>query len=428
MNPDSPGIPVGRSAVGRRSQRPDTAGQVTGRLKYAEDFRLPGQLQAKVLRSTQAHARIAGLDISRALAAPGVKAVATAADLALNSFGPTHQDQPVLAQTRVRHRGDPLAAVAARTEEEALAALELIKVDYEPLPAVFDPLEAMKPEAPRLYRERPNVYARWRICKGDPEAALASAHLVVEERYETQMVEHAPMEPHSALAYYEPNGKLHIISTLGRITLARADIGRVLGLPLNRIRVTCPQAGGNFGGKNEMTIEPILAVLAKKSGCPVRGTYTRREEFEASTTRHPFIMDYTTGVDREGLILARKIRLVADGGAYCSWSQTTLGKATILSAGPYRIKNLLAEGVAVYTNKTMTGAMRGFGGPQVCFAYESHLDQIAARLGLDPLAIRLKNALREGDPGPTGQPLHSVAAIKTMTGAAELFGWKETPR
>lgn len=419
--------PAVGSAVGRRNSRVDTISQVTGELRYVEDLKMPGMLHAKVLRAAYPHARIVDLDVSSAEACPGIKAVVTAVDIPVNKFGPTFDDQPIMAADKVRHLGDAVAAVAAESEAQAEEALEKIRVEYEPLPGIFDPLKAMDPSAPRIHEKRDNIYAKWRIEKGNVQAALERSHLVIEGRYSTQMVEHAAMEPHASLVYWQADGRLIVWSTLGRITLARADIGKVLRVPLNRIKVACTQVGGNFGGKNEITLEPIMAVLARKSGRPVRGVYSRKDEFVSSTTRHPFILDYTTGVDREGLIQGRKIRLVAEGGAYCSWSLTTLGKGTILSAGPYRMENLLAEGFAVYTNRPPTGAMRGFGGPQVCFAYESHFDEIAHALEMDPLEIRLKNVLKEGDQSPTGQPLHNVGALNTMKAAAKLFGWKEAP-
>jgi CO/xanthine dehydrogenase Mo-binding subunit len=270
-----------------------------------------------------------------------------------------------------------------------------------------------------------NIYASKVIKKGDVEAAFAQAYRVFENRYRTQMVEHVPLEPHAAIAHWDPNGRVTVYSTLGRITLGRADIARTLKIPLNRVRVVATIVGGNFGGKNEITQEPVLALLSRKTGRPVKGLYTRSEEFIASTTRHPILMDYKTGVDRDGRIVARKVRLVLDGGAYCSWSETTLGKACILSSGPYNIENLHAEAHAVYTNKPVTGAMRGFGAPQVCFAYESQMDDIAAALGIDPLEIRLRNAFVEGSASPTGQVLHSVVLKASLMQAAERFGWKE---
>jgi CO/xanthine dehydrogenase Mo-binding subunit len=196
-------------------------------------------------------------------------------------------------------------------------------------------------------------------------------------------------------------------------------------MPINRIRIIATIVGGNFGGKNEITQEPILALLAKKTGRPVKGVYTREDEFISSTTRHPFVMEYKTGMSNEGKIMARKVHLICDGGAYCSWSETTLGKACILSAGPYNIENLHVDAYAVYTNKTMTGAMRGFGAPQVCFAYESHMDDMAKELRIDPLEIRLINAFHEGSLSPTGQVLESVVVKDSLLMATERFGWKE---
>jgi nicotinate dehydrogenase large molybdopterin subunit len=239
------------------------------------------------------------------------------------------------------------------------------------------------------------------------------------------MVEHVPIEPHCSIAAWDANGRLTIHSTLGRITLGRTDMARTLQLPISRIRMVATIVGGNFGGKNEITQEPALAVLSKIAGRPVKGTFTRTEEFIATTTRHPVVMHYKTGVSKEGKILARKVRLVLDGGAYCSWSETTLGKACILSPGPYNIDNVHAEAFVVYTNKTMTGAMRGFGAPQVCFAYESQMDEIAEALDIDPLEIRMRNAFSEGSSSPTGQILHSVVVRESLMQAAERYGWKE---
>ena len=182
--------------------------------------------------------------------------------------------------------------------------------------------------------------------------------------------------------------------------------------------------GGNFGGKNEISQEPVLALLSRKAGRPVKGVFTRSDEFVSSTVRHPFVMDYKTGVSKDGRILARTARLILDGGAYCSWSETTLGKSCILAPGPYRIDNVSTEAIVVYTNKTVAGAMRGFGAPQVCFAYESHMDDIASALGIDPLAIRLRNAFDEGSASPTGQILHSVVVKESLLRAAERFGWE----
>ena len=415
-------------AVNRRIPRLDSLPQVLGELKYIEDLSFPGMIYAKVLRSAYPHARILRVDTSEAERMPGVLATLTAKEIPVNSFGPQYQDQPVLAGDKVRHMGDGVAAVAAISEQAAAEALEKINVEYMPLPAVFDPLEALEENAPKVHEPRSNIYNQWRIKKGDVEKALTEAYLVVKERYATQMVEHTYMEPHASIALWDTTHRLTVWSTLGRIFLVRSDLARILNMPLNKIRVVSTQVGGCFGGKNEPTLEPILALLAKKTKRPVKGVYTRKEEFISSTKRHPFVMDYTSGVTQSGRIIARKVRLVAEGGAYASWTETTLGKAAILCAGPYKIDHLLVEGVAVYTNKTMTGAFRGFGAPQVCFGYESHMDSIAHRLDMDPLEIRMINAFEEGSISTTGQVLQSMVIKDTLTAAAERFGWKEWQR
>ncbi len=412
-------------AVGQRATRPDGRLHGLGQTKYIDDMAFPGMIHAKIKRAGIAAAKIKSIDLSEAEKMPGVMATLIGKEIPVNSFGPSYQDQPLLADDIVRHAGDGVAAVAAVTEQQALDALEKIKVEYEPITPVFDPIEAMKDDAPKVHEPNGNIYSSKTIKKGDVEKGFAESDHIFEGTFSTQMVEHVPMEPHASIAEWDANERVILHSSLGRITLGRADMSRVLDMPINRIRIVATVVGGNFGGKNEITQEPILALLAKKTGRPVKGVYTREDEFISSTTRHPFIMEYKTGMSKEGKIMARKVRLVCDGGAYCSWSETTLGKACILSAGPYNIDNLHVDAYAVYTNKTMTGAMRGFGAPQVCFAYESHMDDMASALGIDPLEIRLMNAFHEGSLSPTGQVLESVVVKDSLLTATERFGWKE---
>ena len=411
-------------AVGQRATRPDGRLHGLGQTQYIDDISFPHMLHAKILRSEYPHARILNIDTSEAEKMPGVIATLTGAEIPENTFGPTFQDQPVLAYPIARHLGDGVAAVAAVTEQLAADALEKIKVEYEPLPPVFDPLEAMEDDAPKIHGET-NIYTSKVIKKGDVEKALKESDHVFHRQYRTQMVEHVPLEPHATIASWDGNGRVTLWSSLGRITLGREDISRTLAIPQSRIRLIGTVVGGNFGGKNEITNEPIVALLSKKARRPVKSVFTRGDEFISSTIRHPFIMDYTTGVNNEGKILARKIRLVLDGGAYCSWTGTTIGKGSILAPGPYNIDNIHVEAYAVYTNKTATGAMRGFGAPQVCFAYESQMDEIAQKLKMDPLEIRLKNGFTENSLSPTSQTLQSVALKESLTQAADRFGWKE---
>ncbi|MEQ1575292.1 MAG: molybdopterin cofactor-binding domain-containing protein [Vicinamibacterales bacterium] len=414
-------------AVGQRATRPDGRLHGLGQTKFIDDFYLPGMLFAKIKRAGVASARIVSIDTKEAEAMPGVVAVLTGAEIPCNSFGPSLKDQPVLADTRVFHAGDGVAAVAAVTEQIAAEAIEKIKVEYEMLTPVLDPLESLKLETPGLHAPNPNIYGHKVIKKGDIAKGFAESDHIFERTFRTQMVEHVPLEPHASVATWDANGRVTIYSTLGRITLGRSDVARTLGIPMSRVRMISTIVGGNFGGKNEITTEPVVALLSKKTGRPVKCLFTRPDEFISSTTRHPLIMDYKTGVSKEGKILARQIRLVLDGGAYCSWSETTLGKACILSAGPYNIENLYAEAFVVYTNKTMTGAMRGFGAPQVCFAYESQMDDIATALKIDPMEIRLLNAFTNGSLSPTGQTLHSVVVKETLIQAAQRFGWNGAP-
>jgi len=412
-------------AVGQRATRPDGRLHGLGQTKYIDDLTFPGMLHAKIKRAGIASALIKRIDTSEAEAMPGVMAVLTGREIPVNSFGPSLQDQPVLCDERVFHAGDGVAAVAAVTEQIALEALEKIKVEYEPLEPVLDPLEAMKDDAAKVHPPASNIYSRKIIRKGDIEKGFAESDRIFEARFSTQMVEHVPLEPHASIGMWDSNGRLTVYSSLGRITLGRTDIARTLRLPINRVHIIATIVGGNFGGKNEITQEPVVALLAKKTGRPVKAVYSRGEEFTSSTTRHPIIMDYKTGMSRDGRILARQVKLYLDGGAYCSWSETTLGKACILSPGPYNIENVEAEAFVIYTNKTVTGAMRGFGAPQVCFAYESHMDDIAKALGIDPLEIRLRNAFSEGSISPTGQVLHSVVVRESLERAAERYGWRE---
>jgi CO/xanthine dehydrogenase Mo-binding subunit len=409
-------------AIGQSATRPDARLHGLGQTKYIDDIKFPNMIYAKVLRSEKAHAKIISIDTSEAEAMPGVYATVTGKEFANNSFGPTFQDQPVLADTVVRHRGDGVAAVAAVSEQVAQEALNKIKVVYEDLQVILDPLESLKDEV-LIHGPSTNIYSTKIIKKGDVEAGLAASDHVFTNRYQTQFVEHVPIEPHASIALWDGNGRVTVWSSLGRITLGREDMSRTLGIPQSKVRMIGTIVGGNFGGKNEITNEPILALLSKKTGRPVKCTYTRGDEFVSSTIRHPFTMDYTTGINNDGMIQARKVSIVLDGGAYCSWTGTTIGKGSILAAGPYNIANLQVESRAVYTNKTTTGAMRGFGAPQVCFAYESQMDEMAHALGIDPLEIRLKNAFKEGSLSPTSQTLHSVVVEESLLQAAEAFGW-----
>ncbi|MCL6554638.1 MAG: molybdopterin-dependent oxidoreductase, partial [Firmicutes bacterium] len=364
---------VAHGVVGRRVSRHDALLQVTGQVLYGEDMRAPGMLWAKAARSPHPHARILEIDPSEALASPGVRAVITARDVPRNRYGFTHEDQPVLADDRVRHVGEAVAVVAAETLRLAEEAVQKVRVRYERLPAVHDPVAARHPEAVRVH-DGGNVAAHIRIRDGDVSRGFDEADVRVEEEFKTTFVEHCHLEPHAGLAVPHPDGTLTIYSSVQRPFLVAADTAKVLALPQNRVRLIQTGVGGGFGGKNEMTLEPWIALLALRTGRPVKMVFTREEEFQATTVRHPYRMRYRTGVRRDGTLVAREIEIVSDCGAYVSWGVSTLAKASIHAAGPYVIPHVKIDGYLVYTNNPVGGAMRGFGVPQVGFASECHTD------------------------------------------------------
>jgi CO/xanthine dehydrogenase Mo-binding subunit len=412
--------------IGQRIPRHDAVLQVTGRAEYGVDLTRPGMLWARVLRSPHSHARILRLDTLRAENLPGVAAVITAKDVPNNRFGFTHLDQPLLAEDRVRYREEPVAAVAAESLEVAEEALSLIQVEYEPLPGVFDPLEALNDDAPRVHEEREsNIASHVKIRYGDIEHGWQESEEVVEETITTQMVEHGHIEPHAAVAEMDPRGVLTVHSSVQRPFLVATDLGKILKMPQNRIRVVVTAVGGGFGGKNEISLEPYICLLALKTKRPVKMVYSREEEFQATTVRHPYIVKFKTGVKRDGRLVARQVEIISDSGAYVSWGESTLSKAAIHAAGPYRIPHVKIDGYLVYTNNKVGGAMRGFGVPQLGFAYECHTDTVAERIGLDPLEFRLKNIIEDGSTLPTGQVLEKVFLKETVREAVKLAGWRK---
>jgi CO/xanthine dehydrogenase Mo-binding subunit len=414
------------SIIGQRIPRHDAVLQVTGRSEYGVDLTRPGMLFAKVLRSPHAHAKLLLLDTTRAEQLPGVATVVTAADVPNNRYGFTHLDQPVLAEDRVRYYGDALAAVAADSIETAEEAIRLVRAEFEPLPAVHDPLEAMKPDAPLVHEDRDsNVAAHIKIRHGDIETGWDESDEIFEETIRTQMVEHSHLEPHAALAEVDPRGVLTVHCSVQRPFLIVSDLGKILGMPLNHLRVVTTAVGGGFGGKNEVSLEPFACLLALKSGRPVKLVYSREEEFTATTVRHPYIIHFKSGVKRDGRLIARQVKIISDTGAYVSWGESTLTKASIHAAGPYRIPHVKIDGFLVYTNNSIGGAMRGFGVPQLGFAYECHTDTIASKLEIDPLEFRRMNVIENGSTLPTGQVLGHVALKATLSAASELAGWEE---
>jgi CO/xanthine dehydrogenase Mo-binding subunit len=412
---------MSHSVVGKRIPRMDAVLQVTGQSLYGADCSRPGMLYAKALRSKHAHARLLKVDVSKAEKLAGVKAILTAQDIPHNRFGLTHKDQPILADDKVRYRGDAVAVVAATCWEAAEEALSLIQVDYEVLPAVFDPLEAMKPDAPKVHGDS-NVATHQKIRFGDIDRGWKESDVIFEEKITTQMVEHAHLEPHAGLAEVSPSGELLVTTSSMRPFAFAADLSEILKVPMHKIRLATSAVGGGFGGKNEITLEPYIALLAMKTRRPVKMAFSREDEFEASTVRHPYITSYKSGLKKDGTLVARQVEIISDSGAYVSFGHSTLSKASIHAAGPYRIRHIAIDGYLVYTNNPVGGAMRGFGVTQLGFAYEVHMDTIAAEMGIDPVEFRLKNVFVDNCSLPTGQVVPTVTLTECIQQAVELAG------
>ena len=423
--------------VGQSLPRMDAPGKVTGTAVYAADFALPGMLHGKLLRSREPHARLVRIDAARARALPGVRAVLTAADVPDVRYGGALKDETVLARDRVRYVGQPVAAVAATTREAAEAALAAIEVVYEPLPAVLDLEAALAPGAPLiheawetyaaipiLHREG-NVCHRARIVVGDVERGFAEADRIFEHRFRTAMVHQGYTEPRAAVASWDSSGQVTVWSNTQLPFEIQNTLAEILELAPSKIRVIVPGIGGGFGGKLRIGVEHVAALLARRTGRPVRVLTTSEEELTAAYPRQGTRVELRTGVTRAGRITAKEGRIWFDTGAFAGSGPGVASVATLVLAGPYKIPNLLLEGYAVYTNKTNCGSFRAPSGPQANFAVESQMDMIADALGLDPLEFRLRNIVREGDEGPTGQVLTGVGLEECLRRAAAAIGWDD---
>ena len=424
-------------SIGRSPVRLDAWEKVTGRTVYVVDLKLRGMLYAKVLRSPLPHARIARVDAEKAKTLVGVAAVITGRDFP-SLYGATIQDQHFLAIEKVRFVGDPVAAVAAIDPDTAEEALSLIKLELEPLPALFDPVESMGPEAVLIHKDLSlyalapgifpiggtNICNHFKLRKGDTEKGFKESEMVLEDTYTTQMVQHAHLEPHASIAQVDHSGKITVWSNTQTPHFNRKALATALHLPLNKVRIIGASVGGGFGGKSYLKAEPICVALALKTrGRPVKLVYTREEEFGSAPVRHPTRTRCKTGMKKDGTWLAQEMEVIFDTGAYADIGPRVCRNAGFSATGPYKIPNVRIDSYCVYTNKPVGGAFRGFGIPQVTWAVESHIDRAAEKLGIDPVELRLKNAAEEGSLSATGQVLHSVGLKETLRQAAERIGW-----
>jgi putative selenate reductase molybdopterin-binding subunit len=400
--------------VAHSEPKVDAVKLVKGRPVFTDDVDMPGMLHAAMLTSPHAHARIRAIDTSRAKALPGVEAVLTYKDVPRVPYASGGQSYPnphpwdqVSLDSKVRHVGDRVAVVAAETPELARQALELIDVDYEVLPAVFDPEEAMKDGAPVIHDETDvvgiedaerNIAVKLHTEVGDVEKALSEADQVVERTYRVHQVQQASIEPHVVVTYWDEDDRL-VIRTSTQVPFhVRRMVAPLLGLSVKQIRVVKPRIGGGFGGKQEMLIEDLCAHLTLATGRPVRFEFTRELEFSSSRSRHPQILTYRAGVDDDGTLKALDLYVVEDTGAYGTHGMTVCGVTGQRGLATYACEDLRFVGDIVYTNKPVAGAFRGYGAPQAEFARESLMEEIAAEIGMDPVAFRMKNSLKVGDP------------------------------
>jgi 4-hydroxybenzoyl-CoA reductase subunit alpha len=414
--------------VGKREPMLDAAEKATGRARFTDDLSFPGMLHGKILRSPLPHAKILHVDLSSALRVTGVRGAICGQDIPRKKYGivPMAKDEYALAIDKVRYIGDDVAAVVATSPEAAEEALSKIRVDCEELPAVFDPLEAMKPGAPVIHEEVPsNVSARIRKEFGSVAKAFEESDFIFEDAFETQAVNHCPLEPQAAIAMFDHSGKVTLWSSTQIPFFLRRNLATTLDIPESRVRIIKPRVGGGFGQKIDLFAKDFCAAFfAMKTGKPVKFVYEREEVFTSTRQRHPMRISLKTGVKRDGTLLAQQFKVIADGGAYNSTAPLMITLACYFIMLPYRIENLLFEGFHVYTNKPVGGAMRGHGIPQVRFAVEAQLDLVAEKIGIDPLDLRLKNAFQAGEPHPAKLFVQSCGFSETLQKTAEAIDWK----
>jgi CO/xanthine dehydrogenase Mo-binding subunit len=420
--------------------RIEGADKVSGNMRYAADLPFPAALLAKMLRTSLPHARILGIDTSKAAKLPGVRAIITGADVAGVMVGLRMKDMPLLAQNRVRYVGEPIAAVAADSDDIAEEALGLIDVQYEELPFVTDPVDAIRPGAPLLHEnplayknapereiELPNVQSYGKWSNGDVEAGFQKAAHIFEHTFRTPLGFHGYIEPHACTVQINADGRIEIWASNKAPFTLRSRFARDLGLDENSVKVHILPVGGDFGGKTSVTEAPICYFLAKKTGKPVRMVLEYTEELTAVSHRHPAVITLRTGVDGEGRLAAMEVRAVFSGGGYAGLK----ANAEVTVQGPrraasyYRIPAIQVETLCAYTNQVPCTQTRTPGSPQTTFAVESHIDIIARELGIDPVAFRMKNLIDDGEPTPFGQKLKGVVVKETLKKALDTAGWSK---
>lgn len=402
----------------------DFVEKVSGTLRYADDWGLPGMLHGVVVRASAASARIVSIDTTEAMALEGVRAVLTAADVPRNvlsedpsGLGNGSVVMPVLAADVVRYDGEPVAIVAAETQEIAERAAQLVDIELEELPGVFDPIEALREDAP-LVHEEGNLFVDWKIGRGDPDAAMSYAFDVIDATYQTQHVDHAYLEPESGVGWIDTDGVVTLRVSTQVIEHAR-ELANILAVPHSKVRVIASFMGGGFGGKEDMTVEPFLALLVLATGRPVRMVWTRQESLQARQKRHPMTMRYRTAIDEQGHIIAQDIEIIGNAGAYPMLSARVLFAAAVHACGPYKVEDVRIRSRAVFTNTVPTSAFRGFGAMQIVLPHEQQIERIADRLGISSNEVRRRNFVALGDLRPSGDAIDTEVAVEECLSLVE---------
>jgi 4-hydroxybenzoyl-CoA reductase alpha subunit len=412
-----------------RAPRVDGPAKATGQAKYADDLTMQGMLWGAILHSPFAHARILHIDTSKALKLPGVKAIVTAEEAGLIRYGvsPARYDETLYAHEKVRYVGDEIAAVAAVDQATAQAAVDLIKVDYEELPAVFDMFEAMKEGAPQVHNEFPgNMNAEVHQEFGDTEAAMATADLVLDSKFLSKRQDAAFIEPPACIAVFDLHGRLTLHTSTQVPHYVMRTIAMVLQIPVGNVRVVKPYVGGGFGPKSEATpLEMSAVLLARQTGKPVKMVASREEVFLHSRARHQFYAEMSLGLKNDGTMVALKNKALLDGGAYTSFGIATVYYSGSLLGGPYKLQAMQYDGYRIYTNKPCCGAQRGHGGVIHRAAFEQLLDEAAEKLGMDPIELRLKNIMRRGDITVNELDMSSLGMQECIEAVRDASGWKE---
>ena len=416
------------NVIGKPATRVDAQSKVTGQAFFSGDLSMPGMLHMKILFAERPHARITRLDTSKAEACPGVVAVFTAKDVPVNEYGLQKNDQPVLCSDVIRFVGDQVALVVAETEEAAAKARDLISIEFDDLPVVTDPEIAMRPEAPLIHPELAdsNVCVHYKIRKGEVAEGFALADLIVESTYHLPFQEHAYLQPEAGLAYIDEEGRVTVQCAGQWAHTDRAQIAHALDLPDEQVRVIYPAIGGAFGGREDMSVQIVLALAASKLKQPVKIVWSRRESIIGHCKRHPMTMRAKWGVTRDGKLVAAEMEIIADSGAYLYTSNKVLGNLTVVCTGPYSIPHVKVDTYAAYTNNIPTGAFRGFGAAQGNFVAEAQMNKLAAALGMDPVEFRMRNVLQEGETLGVGTaPPGAISIEQVIETAAQKAGWQK---